>query len=435
MALPLPTNPQQLQQRSLADLQRYLPTTANPFLPESWMGAQAIANANRVFEVYKQLGILEQEAIPYSAVLTLEQWAAVWGKTRNPATGSTGSVVFTGTATTIVPASTSITAGGIIYTTETDCTISANSVTPASITRVGTTATVTLSSAAGDIFDGMSVTVSGATPSQYNGTYTITLISGTQFSYTMASDPGASASPVGSVAYTSASASVITSSTGADTNLDASARLTLSTPISGVNNSCYVNYQGLQGGADEESDDSLRERMLYRIQNPVAMFNVAQIVDTAKTVAGVTNVFVFENTPDVGKVKIYFVRTNDTTPIPNASQVNDVNAVIQAIRPATTAEANCVVLAPTEVLCSWDFSALSPDTATMRSAIEASLEALCLDYGAVSEPLTEDQYRAAIVNTIDTSTGEQLASFTLTTTGDFGGAAGEYPVYDGVTFP
>jgi len=435
MALPLPTNPQQLQQRTLADLQRNLPTTANPFLPESWMGAQGIANANRVFEVYKQLAILEQESIPYTADLTLDQWAAVWFKTRNPATGATGCVVFTGTATTVVPAATSIAAGGIVYTTDTDCTISANSVTPASITRVGTKATVTLSTAASDIYDGMTVTVSGATPSQYNGTYTITLISGTQFSYTMASDPGASASPVGSVAYTSGFACISTTSTGEATNLDASARLTLSTPIVGVNNACYVNYQGLQGGADIESDDSLRDRMLFRIQNPVAMFNVAQIIDTAKTVAGVTDVFVFENNPAVGQVKIYFVRTNDVSPIPNASQVNDVNAVIQAIRPATTTEANCVVLAPTPVNCSWTFTALAPNTASMRSAIQESLKALCLDYGAVSEPLTQDQYRSAIVNTIDTTTGEQLASFTLTTTGSFGGGAGEYPVYNGVTFP
>lgn len=435
MSLPIPTNPQQLQQRSLADLQRHLPTTANPFLPESWMGAQGIANANRVFEVYKMLSILEREAIPYYAVDLLEQWASYWGITRNPATGSTGTIVFTGTATTIVPALTEVTVGGAIYNTTSPCTISANSVVPASITRVGTTATLTLSSAASDIFDGLEVTISGASPSQYNGTYNITLISSTQFSYTMASDPGASASPVGTVAYTSGFAAAESQSFGEDTNLDASERLTLSTPIAGVDNSVYVNPEGFSGGTDEEDNDSLRSRLLYRVQNPVAMFNVAQITTTAKTVSGVTDVFVEENTPDVGKVLIYFVRTNDANPIPNAAQVLDVNAVIQAIRPATTAVANCVVSAPTPVSCSWTFTTISPDTTTMRSAITASLQALCLDYGVVGSPLTEDQYRSAIVNTIDTTTGEQLASFTLTTTGDFGGASGEYPVFSSVTFP
>lgn len=72
----------------------------------------------------------------------------------------------------------------------------------ASITRVGTTATLTTATAHG-LSSGASVTVSGASPSQYNGTYSITVTGATTFTYTMASDPGASASPVGLYSYTS----------------------------------------------------------------------------------------------------------------------------------------------------------------------------------------------------------------------------------------
>jgi len=65
-----------------------------------------------------------------------------------------------------------------------------------SITRVTTTATLTTATAH-NLSTGDMVKVTGATPAQYNGDFIITVTSPTQFTYTMASDPGASASPVG----------------------------------------------------------------------------------------------------------------------------------------------------------------------------------------------------------------------------------------------
>lgn len=67
-----------------------------------------------------------------------------------------------------------------------------------SITRVGTTATLTTTSAHG-LSTGNSVYITQASPSQYNGQYTITVTGGSTFTYTMASDPGASAT--GGVLY------------------------------------------------------------------------------------------------------------------------------------------------------------------------------------------------------------------------------------------
>lgn len=66
-----------------------------------------------------------------------------------------------------------------------------------SITRVGTTATAT--KAAHGFSNGHTVTVAGATPSGYNGTYVISNVTANTFDYTMAVDPGASASPAGTV--------------------------------------------------------------------------------------------------------------------------------------------------------------------------------------------------------------------------------------------
>lgn len=79
--------------------------------------------------------------------------------------------------------------------------------TISSITRVGTLATLTTASAHG-LGTGMTVTISGATPVQYNGLYTITVTSPTTFTYVMMSDPGSSASPVGIYVVTSAFARI-----------------------------------------------------------------------------------------------------------------------------------------------------------------------------------------------------------------------------------
>jgi len=72
-----------------------------------------------------------------------------------------------------------------------------------SITRGGTgnlTATVTTSSAHG-LTSGTSVTLTGQTPSQFSGTYQITYVDATHFTYTMAVAPAGNASVVGTYTY------------------------------------------------------------------------------------------------------------------------------------------------------------------------------------------------------------------------------------------
>lgn len=91
--------------------------------------------------------------------------------------------------------------------------------TISSITRGGTgnlTATVTTASPHG-LVDKNRVTISGATESNYNGTYVIDVTSTTTFTYTMASAPAANATVVGS--YTVIGITGIDSSKFANVNL------------------------------------------------------------------------------------------------------------------------------------------------------------------------------------------------------------------------
>jgi hypothetical protein len=84
--------------------------------------------------------------------------------------------------------------------TQTEITRYTDGAAISSITRVTTTATLTTGTAHGRT-TGDSVTVFGAVPAAYNGTFAITVTGGTTFTYTMLSDPGASATTVGQYSY------------------------------------------------------------------------------------------------------------------------------------------------------------------------------------------------------------------------------------------
>jgi len=433
--LNIPTDVSQLENRSLTDLARELPLTANPFLPESWVGAQAIANARRVFEFYKQLRILELEAIPITATELLPLWASFWGIVTLPATASTGVIVATGIAGSVIPAATLLqSSSGNSYGVEDDVTISAKTVNISSLTSVGLVATAVLASAQ-SLFTGLSVTISGAVPAQYNGTFPITVIDEDTFTFDIPSAaPPATGSPAAT--WTSGVMSVASLGFGQSQNLAANEKVNLATPIVGVNSAAYVDFSTVGGGTDQESLEDLRRRLLVRVQNPVAMFNPAAISSKAREVPGVTDVFVEEITPAAGQVTIYFTRGNDASPIPDPSEVVTVKNKILEIKPANTADADVIVLAPTPVPASFVFTSLSPNTSTMQTAITNSIKALLLDEGVVSEPITEDQYRAAIVQTVDPANGDRVINFAISApVGDLGGAPGEYVVFNSAVFP
>jgi hypothetical protein len=91
--------------------------------------------------------------------------------------------------------------------------------TISTITRGGTgnlTATVT-TAAAHNLATGNRVTISGATESNYNGTYVITVTGGSEFTYTMATAPTADATVVGS--YTTIGITGVNSNTFINVNL------------------------------------------------------------------------------------------------------------------------------------------------------------------------------------------------------------------------
>jgi hypothetical protein len=93
-------------------------------------------------------------------------------------------------------------------TPSTDATANGTDYTITSITNTGTGALVTTASAH-NLYTGNIITVAGATPSEYNGTYAITRQSATTFTYALTANPGGNATVVGTYSVATATISSI----------------------------------------------------------------------------------------------------------------------------------------------------------------------------------------------------------------------------------
>jgi len=417
MPLDLPSF-ETIVKRIRADVQGYLPEL-DPTIFGSIIRAITDSNAGRHYDNTLSIAQLEKELFPGSETSreSLERWATYEGLTPFVATVSTGNAVFTGTVGSSITATTQFTSDdGNSYTVDTTTAIVANSASITNLEYSGLTATATTASAHG-LASNIDVTISGATETNYNGVYTITVLTSTTFSYELSIAPSASPA-TGTPSFTVDMASVPLTSEGFGTeqNLDSGAKLTVVATISGVDSIGYADVLGFTGGRDVETNENLLNRVLQSRSQPVANFNIAAITKKALEISGVTRVKVNPITPAVGEVTVLFVRDDDDDIIPSAGEITEVKDNILTILPATSDSADVHVNDPlTEVSTNYTFSSISPDTTTMRTAIENNLSAFYEDEVDFETPITSDKYRRAIAGTIDPDTGDSLVSFGLST--------------------
>lgn len=524
MPLGLPNDSEEIEDRLKSDVAQAAPDS-NPYAANHWLLALIIGIGRRLFDFTRDL----QRAVDFAFPDTtfgegITRWASIFGKAQQAATQATGNAVATGTATSVIPVTslltTTVTAedgssSSLTYETTALATITDSSISVTSLNLSGQTVTA-LTPTPHELSNNVPVTISGAIEPEYNVTdVAITIISPTSFTYLIVGSPSSPATGTILADFTSAFVPVISVEFGSNTNLEAATVLTLQAPIAGVNNQFGVGADGLTGGNNQESLASLKERTLEEIRNPVANFNVNDIVSEALEVPGVSRVFVEQagdlidtfsissltrnadiatvvsaaphgllpgdfttiagaaqsdynvvnevvividtttfayfvpNTPvtpatgtitgqgnvPLGSVRVFFITDDDTNVIPPPSLVTQVFEQILTILPATTADSDLVVLAPTAVPAAFTFTAINPDTPTMEAAIEANLAQFFAEQVDVSVTVEEDKYRAAIIDTIDIETGERLQSFSLfTPVGPLPVSNGEISTLGVVTF-
>ncbi|MDR1276375.1 MAG: baseplate J/gp47 family protein [Candidatus Accumulibacter sp.] len=167
---------------------------------------------------------------------------------------------------------------------------------------------------------------------------------------------------------------------GAEGNLSGTAEFSLVDPIQNADSKALVTPAGLTGGADIESDESLRARLLARIQQPPYGGAAHDYIAWTLEVPGVTRAWCYPEEMGSGTVTVRFVRDNDAYLIPDPGEAAAVQAYIDARRPVT---AHLYVVAPIPVPVDFEVS-VSPDTPSVRAAVEAELRD-CLIREAVPE--------------------------------------------------
>jgi len=501
--------------RSRADIKAQL-TDSDPYQPDSILNAIAVSDAGRIREIYDQLLVLKNDSLATTASdVALEDIGQVYNLSLNPATQASGNVIITGTVSSSVPAFTSLQAsGGETYKTQAGGSISAQTVSISTLTRIGTTVTATTPTNH-NLGTGMSIVISGANEPEYNGTYTITVTTLTNFQYEISGTPTTPATGTIIGSYDGILLEVLSDNTGQLTNVLGGSTLTLTTPIVGVSSTAFTTFLGIDGGADIETYEEFRQRLLLRIQNPITPYNSANIKLTAKSVSGVTRVWVYE--PDdittsvnpiiiltvvagvvlvqfpsshnlldgmeitvsganqalfngtfrvlvastdlviylspgatgvatgtiivsysnvqLGQTRILFVRDNDTSIIPSAAEIANVKDEILTIKPANTSDNDVIVEAPVLNSVDFTFTSLIPDTPELRASIEENLNNIFLTTD-LGQTITESQYLTAIQNSYDTSAGQGINSFALSSpSGDIVVTYNEISALGTITYP
>lgn len=170
--------------------------------------------------------------------------------------------------------------------------------------------------------------------------------------------------------------------------------LTLVSPVVGVQSTATAGE--LSGGADVETDNALRARLLARIQQPPHGGASYDYTAWALEVPGVTRAWVYPAELGLGTVTVRFVRDNDgtgTAIIPDVGEVAAVQAYIDARRPVT---AQLTVVAPAAVQLNFTIQGLVPATFTVQAAVQAELADLLLREAVPGGIILLSHIRAAI---------------------------------------
>ena len=206
---------------------------------------------------------------------------------------------------------------------------------------------------------------------------------------------------------------------GAAGNAETTTALSLESPIAGIEATGVVTGGGLTGGADEESTEALRVRLLQYLRNPPEGGAEEDYRTWALGVAGVTRVWVYPRAEGAGTVVVRFMRDNDAGGgFPSDPEVEVLRDHIDALRPVTAAVSVLVPIPKT-----WNFTLeITPDTAAVRAAVQAEIVDLFLREGNPGETIKLWKVEDAI----NDATG--LTDYTLTTpSADLTHAGGELP--------
>jgi uncharacterized phage protein gp47/JayE len=267
----------------------------DPTIPGSFIKALVRSNAILAHAVQRNLVQLQKDFFPQTASGEyLDFWAAINNLTRILGTTSVGYISVGGTLGVSVPVGTLFSISGNVYRSTSVATVAAHSGAVA-LSASGATITA-VSSVAHTLVDGMSVTISGASDSAYNGVFAVNVLDNKTYQYTALSAPS-SPTDTGNYSATYANVPVESVDANLDKNASAGAVATLQSAVANLNAQGTVNGDGLTGGSDVETDDRLRVRVLQACSMDQGVFTSAKLKLLAFSVPAITRAFV--RTPSI----------------------------------------------------------------------------------------------------------------------------------------
>jgi uncharacterized phage protein gp47/JayE len=184
-------------------------------------------------------------------------------------------------------------------------------------------------------------------------------------------------------------------------NTEPTTRLTAVNTVTGVNPSGTVQGGGIVGGADLESDELLRERLLLRIQSPPHGGTAADYVQWAFEVPGVTRAWCYPVELGPGTVVVRFMMDEvraSAQGIPEPGDVDLVQAHINGVAPVTAVVS---VQAPIPLPIDITIGGLEVDTPDTRTAVQTEL----LDFFVHTAEPGVEVFPSQIIGAINTAPG------------------------------
>jgi uncharacterized phage protein gp47/JayE len=213
-------------------------------------------------------------------------------------------------------------------------------------------------------------------------------------------------------------------------NLNAGSKLGITTAIAGVDGTATV--VGISGGVDEEDDDSLRDRVLFRIRRPPMGGSNDDYVAWARSVPGVTRAWNAPLEMGIGTTTVRFMMDDlraDPNPtidgFPLAGDVATVQAYLDTVRPVAVKD--IFVAAPLPFSVNFTITMLEDSSTATQAAIRASVKQMLKERAipgqqiwkswiteAVSQAIGEDHHENDFVTTAMPSNGHLAVIGTIT---------------------
>lgn len=186
---------------------------------------------------------------------------------------------------------------------------------------------------------------------------------------------------VGAGGYVDLAVQAVVAGYAGDT--DADAWLTLLAAVEGVDAQARVRAGGLAGGADAESIESYRQRIIAVRKAGAQTGRAVDWEAWALEVPGVTRAWAAPKLQGPGSVTVYIMRDDDVAPYPAAVECDAVRAHLEA---TGTPWGEIVVVAPVKKPVNFTLR-VSPDTPAVRAAVSDALGSVI---AAEASPVARD---------------------------------------------